>query len=86
MTLYLFVFEFVYSEFNRSIACVLCFTKAVESIKKCFNYVIIILIQNAGFDTANAAKENVAFVFVIGAVEYEMISFFLLLAYKCEVD
>ena len=28
--------------------------KAVESIKKCFNYVIIILIQNAAYDTAIA--------------------------------
>ena len=53
---------------------VLCFTKAVEFIK-CFNYVIIILIQNAPFDLANAGKENIAFVFVIGAVEYEMICF-----------
>ena len=51
----------------------MCFTKAIESIKKCFNYVIMILIQNTAFDTANAGKENVALVFVIGAVEYEMI-------------
>ena len=54
----------------------LCFTKAVESIKKCFNYVIIIFIQNAVFDTANAGKENVVFLFVIRAVWYEMICFF----------
>ena len=38
--------------------------------------VIIILIQNTAFDTANASKENVAFVFVIGAVEYEMVCCF----------
>ena len=54
-------------------ACVLCFIKAVESIKKCFNYVIIILIRNVVFDTANAGKENVAFNFTIRVAEYEMI-------------
>ena len=54
---------------------VLFFNKAVESIKKCSNYVII-LIQNAAFDTVNAGKENVVFVFVIGAVDYEMICCF----------
>ena len=64
--------------FHRSIknASVLCFTMNVESIKKCFNYVIIILIQNAAFDTENACKENVTCVFVMGAVEYEMICWF----------
>ena len=50
--------------------------KAVESIKKCFNYVIIILIQKAAFDTTNADKENVVFIFVIGSVEYEKICCF----------
>ena len=45
---------------------------------KCFDYVIIILIQNSAFDAANAGKENVAFVFVIGAMEYEMICCFCL--------
>ena len=42
-----------------------------KSIKTCFNYFIIILIENTAFDTANAGKENVAFVFIIGAVDYE---------------
>ena len=42
-------------------------------MKKYFNYVIIISIQNTAFDTANVGKENVAFAFVIGAVEYEII-------------
>ena len=34
----------------------------------------MILIQNTAFDTENADEENVALVFVIGALEYEMIS------------
>ena len=51
---------------------VFCFTEAVERIKKCFNYVTIILTQNAAFDTANAGEQNVTFVFVIGTLEHEM--------------
>ena len=42
-------------------------------LKKYFNYIILILIQSTDFDTANAVKRNLAFVLIIGAVEYEMI-------------
>ena len=40
------------------------FHEGYQVHKKVFNYVIIILIQNTAFDTANAGKENVACVFL----------------------
>ena len=43
-------------------------------MKKCFNYVIIILVQNTAFDTVNAGKGNVAFVFVIEGREWFVVS------------
>ena len=55
---------------------VLCFAKAIKFIMKCFNHVIIILLKNTAFDTVNAGRENVALIFLIGAVEYEMTCFF----------
>ena len=36
----------------------------------------MILIENTAFDNANAGKENLVFVFVIGVVEYKMICCF----------
>ena len=45
-------------------------------MKKCVNYVIIILIQNNAFDTTNTGKKNIRGVLLIGAVEYETICFF----------
>ena len=53
--------------FRMLVFCVLL--RPSSPLKKCFNHVVIILIQNTSFDTANAGKENVVFVFVIGAVE-----------------
>ena len=63
-------------EFNVLVFCVLLTLSSPwrSVINYVINYVIIILVHNTAFDTANAGKGNVAFVFVIEEREWFVVS------------
>ena len=48
----------MYYQFHPGIkhVCALYFTKFIMSLQKCFNNIIIILVQSNGFDTANTFR------------------------------